>query len=98
MENRAPFLGTARHKFTGTADMHLRVRAPAGGEGKVQWRLAEQADFSDEQIVKFEFPVGDEWHDVTIPIAAKDSVVQLRLFLPPGKGAVEIAKLGVSAK
>lgn len=98
MENRTPFLGTAKYKFTGAAEMHLRVRAPAGGPGQVHWRLADQAEFTPEHVAKFDFPIGDEWHDVTVPVPAKGSVAQLRLYLPAGKGVVEIATLGIRAK
>jgi arylsulfatase A-like enzyme len=98
MENGAPFLGTAKYRFTGAADMHLRVRAPAGGPGQVHWRLADETEFSPGHVAKFDFPSGDEWHDVTVALPAKGSVVQLRLFFPPGKNAVELSTLRVRAK
>ncbi len=90
---RAPFLGTAKYKFTGVCEVSLRVRAPAGGPGQIHWRLAEQAEFSPERVTKFDFPAGDEWRDVKVSVPSTGSVVQLRVFLPVDKGAVELSLL-----
>ncbi len=92
---RAPFLGTAKYKLIGPAEVRLRVRAPAGGPGQVHWRLADETDFSAEHAVKFDLPAGDEWRNVTVAAPAQGNVAQWRVFLPADKGAVELSTLEV---
>ncbi|MEQ1858508.1 MAG: sulfatase [Chthoniobacteraceae bacterium] len=94
---RSPFLGTAKYKFTGAAELHLRVKAPAGGTGQVHWRLADATDFAAEHAVKFELAAGDGWRDVAVPVPSKGSVVQVRVFLPAEKGPIELSVLDVRA-
>ncbi len=95
LDGRNPFLGTAKYKFTGAAEVKLRVRTPAGGPGQVHWRLAQETEFAAEHAVKFDLAAGDEWRDVAVPLPAQGSIVQVRLFLPADKGAVEVSTLDV---
>lgn len=94
---RTPFLGTAKYRFNGEAEMHLRVRAPAGGPAQIHWRLAEESDFNAEHAVKFDIPAADDWRDVKVKVPASGSVAQLRVFLPADKGAIELSALEVKA-
>nr|MDQ3623563.1 N-acetylgalactosamine 6-sulfate sulfatase [Verrucomicrobiota bacterium] len=94
---RASFLGTAKYRFSGAAEVRLRVRAPAGGQGEVHWRLADQSEFSPEQVAKLDFPAGDDWHDLTAAVPSQGNVVQLRLYLPAGQGPVELSAIDVRA-
>ena len=100
-DGRNPFLGTAKYKFTGAAELRLRVKAPAGGAGQIHWRLADETDFGAEHAVKFDLAASDEWRDVTVPVPSQGSVAQVRVFLPADKGALELSALdvrGASAK
>ncbi len=92
---RNPFLGTAKYKFTGASKLQMRVKAPAGGPGQIQWRLADETDFAPDHLVKFDLGGGDEWRNVAVSIPARGSVVQLRVFLPADKGAIELTELSV---
>jgi arylsulfatase A-like enzyme len=94
---RKAFLGTAHYRFNGAATVRLHVRAPAGGPGEVQWRLADESDFAPAHTAKFDLASGNEWCDVTVPVPSEGSVVQLRVFLPADKGAIEVGALDVTS-
>ncbi len=94
---RNAFLGTAKYKFTGAGEMHLRVRVPAGGPGMVHWRLADETEFKAEHVAKFDISASGEWQDIAVNVPAQGSVAQLRVYLPADKGPIELSALDARA-
>jgi hypothetical protein len=89
-DGRAPFLGTVQIKHAGPATMELQLRAPAGGEGKIQWRTEDQATFLDEQIVRFTLHASPDPQGVGVHIPVRGKLIHLRLYLPADRGAVDL--------
>jgi hypothetical protein len=93
---RTPFLGTARYKFTGSAELRLRLKTASGGVAAVRWRKADQAEFDPAaQVAKVGIPVSADWQEVAVKVPATGEVAQLRRYLPADKGAIEVATVQV---
>lgn len=90
-EGRSPFLGTAQVKCPGPATVELRLRAPAGGAGKFQWRTEDQETFGEGQIVTYPLAAKSDWQDVRVDLPVKGKLVQLRIYLPAEKTPVDFA-------
>ena len=92
-DGRNPFLGIASLKLAGPITLHLRVRS-AGGAAKVQWRTADQETFPGTgQMVEFSIPASKDWHDATVQIPAKGSMVHMRLYVPAQPAPIEIDRI-----
>lgn len=90
-QGAAPFLGTARVKSTGPMTMDLRVRAPRGGMGRVEWRVDGQDEFpASGQSADFSLAASDDWQDVKIEVPVQGRTNIVRLYLPADKGPLEI--------
>jgi arylsulfatase A-like enzyme len=97
-DGRAPFLGTAQVKHTGPMSLTMRARSTVGGEGKVQWKTADQEDFpASGQIVAYTLPPGGQWQEVSIDLPVEGTSAIVRLYLPAAEAPVEIESLRYSA-
>jgi hypothetical protein len=97
-DGRAPFLGTAQVKHHGPMTLAMRARSTVGGEGKVQWKTADQEEFpASGQVVTFALPAGDQWQEVRIDMPVEGTSAIVRLYLPAGEAPVEIESLRYSA-
>ena len=97
-DGRAPFLGTAQVKHNGPMTLTMRARSAVGGEGKVQWKTADQEEFpATGQIVTFALPAGDQWQEVRIDLPVEGTSAIIRLYLPAGEAPVEIESLRYTA-
>jgi arylsulfatase A-like enzyme len=92
---KAPFLGTAGlGGLIGPLTLQLRLRSPAGGTARIQWKSADQTEFpATGQIVDFQIPAATAAQDisVTIPVPGQPGVV--RLYFPLAAGPVELESL-----
>jgi arylsulfatase A-like enzyme len=92
-----PFLGTARVKHPGPLTLRMRARSTAGGEGKIQWKTAEQQEFPAEgQSVTFTLVAGDRWQDVHVHVPIQGTVGIVRIYLPAALSPVEIETMQFS--
>jgi arylsulfatase A-like enzyme len=81
---RSPFVATASLKIPGPVVATVRMKAPAGGAGKIQWRTAGQETFpTTGQIVSFDVPPGDEWREVRVEVPVQGTLAHVRLYPPP---------------
>jgi arylsulfatase A-like enzyme len=97
-DGRAPFLGTAQVKHAGPMTLTMRARSTVGGEGKVQWKTADQEDFpASGQIVAYTLPPGGHWQEVNIDLPVEGASAIVRLYLPAAEAPVEIESLRYSA-
>jgi arylsulfatase A-like enzyme len=99
-QGKSPFLGTAQVRLKGSMTLRLRARSVdgKGGNGRIQWRTEDQADFPRTgQSVAFELPAGKDWQDVevTVPIKGTSRLVRIHL---PGEKVIEIQSIQWSAK
>jgi len=82
--NPSPFLGVVAGA-AGPAVVRLRVRAAAGGPGKVEWipRTGKQ------QSVPFRVPAG-QWRELEVSIPASGPLGILRVYLPAQQRPVQV--------
>ncbi len=93
-KGRNVFLGTAKVKSAGPMNMSMRVRAPAGGTGRVEWRLEGQDEIPESgQSVEFELAAADGWQDAAVTVPARGRTTVVRLYLPADRGPLEIESL-----
>lgn len=86
-------------KSTGPATFKLRLRSPAGGEGKLEWLPGGAADSAGSQSVAFTAPVG-EWSELSVDVPATGTLGVVRLYLPASDKPLEldwVALFGKSA-
>lgn len=88
-----PFLGNAQIKHAGPFTVKLRIRSSTGGEGRIQWRTANQETLPPEQTVNFEVAPGNTWQDVSVELPVKGELNLFRLYLPAAQSPVEIASV-----
>lgn len=94
---RNPFLGTAQVKMQGPLDCTLTLRAPQGGEGRIQWKTAIQQQFPEAgQEVAFHVEPGDDWQTITVEVPVKGMSGTTRLFLPAENSTVELKSIQFS--
>ncbi|MBM4079478.1 MAG: N-acetylgalactosamine 6-sulfate sulfatase, partial [Planctomycetes bacterium] len=84
------FIATASLQHAGEAIFRLRLRSLAGGPGKMTWRTADQKEFVEVQVVPFDLPGDGQWHEVSVKVPAKGTLVHVRLYPASKPGAVEI--------
>jgi len=93
-DGRNPFIATARLatlKYNGAVDLKLRLRTAAGGEGKVQWRTADQEAFPGEgQVVPFKIAAGESWSEVPVALPVSGSIAHMRVYLPAQNGPIDV--------
>ncbi|MCA9162754.1 MAG: sulfatase [Planctomycetales bacterium] len=92
-DGRSPFLGTAQVRHDGPVVLRLRIRAAAGGTGRVTWKESRQDDFPDDQSVEFAVPAGNEWNELSVRIPIRSSPGIVRLYLPAEAGPVELQRI-----
>ena len=85
-----PFMANANLKVEGPIFVRARLRFGKPGKATLQWRTADQKDFSAKgQSKKFSIRGGD-WHDIEINLPVKGTLQHLRMFTPAGKEPLEI--------
>ena len=89
---KSPFLGTAGlGGLTGPLMLQLRLRATAGGSGKVQWKSADQPEFpATGQTVDLQIPAGTAAQEISLSVPVPGQPGVLRLYLPTPGGAIEL--------
>lgn len=89
-QGATPFLGFAAGRLSGPAGLRLRVRAPAGGPGKIEWLPSGAANRpAGARSVPFAVPAGG-WQELAIDIPAIGPLGILRVYLPAQQQPVEI--------
>lgn len=83
-----PFLAQTGLKLTGPITLTLRARAQRGGPSSVSWRTQADRDFSVEQLLTFDWPMGNEWQEVKVALPVRGQLLHLRLT--PAKGATGV--------
>ena len=87
----AAFVATASLKIPGPVVVSYRVKSPAGGTGKMQWRTAGQEKFPPQgQTVSFDVPTGNEWREVRVELPVRGTLIHLRLYPGAADDEVEI--------
>lgn len=84
----APFLGFAAGQIMGPAKVKFRMRADAGGKGKVEWLPTPQAA-DKAQSVPYVLD-GNDWQEVSLELPAQGPLGILRLYLPTQKEPVKL--------
>ncbi|MBI5393832.1 MAG: sulfatase [Verrucomicrobia bacterium] len=84
------FIATTALKHAGEAVFQFRARSAAGGPGKMWWRAADQEQFDPKNVVGFDLPGDNEWHEVRIALPVKGTLQHVRLYPASKAGAVEI--------
>lgn len=84
----AAFLGHAMGRTTGPVVVKLRVRAIAGGAGKVEW-LGDQTAGATPRSVPFTVSAG-EWQEISVEVPAKGLLGTTRLYLPASDKPLEV--------
>ncbi|MCB1234007.1 MAG: sulfatase [Verrucomicrobiae bacterium] len=100
VDGRAPFLGTAQVRHSGPIVLKLRLKAPAGGAAKVQWKTAGQDDFPQQgQVAEYTLLSQPGWQEISVELPVAGDPTQLvRLYFPPGKSILEIESIRYFAK
>lgn len=90
-EGKLPFLGTAKIKLSGPLKLTLTARSTAGGEGRLQWKMAAQETFPESgQCASYAIPAAKEWQNITVNLPIKGQPQIVRLYLPAQESPVEI--------
>jgi len=85
------FVATASLKIAGPVVASYRVKCPAGGTGKMQWRTAGQEKFPAQgQIASFDVPAASEWREVRVELPVDGTLIHLRLYPGVAHGEVQI--------
>jgi arylsulfatase A-like enzyme len=88
---RNPFLGTTRVKLSGPLRLSLRIRSASGGEGRIQWRTADEAEFpADRPGVPFTVAAGGDWQDVAVEMPVQGTTAIVRVYLPMDRGPIDV--------
>jgi len=87
---RQPLLVNAKLRVDGPAEARLRIRTPADGTARLQWRTETQALFPTSGQSKSFKIVGGDWQELTVPLAVEGRLVHVRFFPPAQKQPVEI--------
>jgi len=90
----AAFLGHGMARMQGPAVVNLRVRAVAGGAGKIDILPNTAADPTGLVSTPFEITPG-EWQEVKVALTSKGPLGTLRLYLPVHDHLVEIDSIEV---
>ena len=87
---KSAFVATASVKVPGPVVAAFRVKCPAGGKGRIQWRTAAQKQFPAEgQVISFDVPPGAEWQEVRVEVPVEGALVHVRWY-PPSADRIEI--------
>lgn len=94
---RQPFLGTGGAKLAGPLRVGLRLRAPEGGTGRLQWKTEAQEAFTQEgQVVDYTLSGGGEWEELSLELPVEGALGILRIHLPAAGGkSVEIGSIRI---
>lgn len=99
-DGKMPFIATARLaalKYDGAVNLNLRLRTAAGGEGKIQWRTADQETFPREgQVVPFRITAGDSWSEVPVALPVNGQIAHMRVYLPAQSAPVDVDWIRIS--
>jgi hypothetical protein len=88
------FLGTTQVKSGAPLELRIRLRAPAGGEGRIQWRLKSQVDFpATGQEVPYACQSSPAWQEISVLVPLSEPLGTLRLYLPQGNSTLDIDRL-----
>jgi hypothetical protein len=89
-EGRQPFIANAKVRASGPVEVRLRIRAQEDGTGRLQWRIEGQDRFPETGQRKSFDVAGEDWQELSVPLAVDGRLVQVRLFLPYAKRPTEI--------
>jgi len=87
---RRSFIANAKIRVDGPAQIRLRIRTQKDGEGRLQWRTANQKNFPTTGQSKTFTVKGNDWRELTVPLPVKGQLLHLRLFLPSQKQPVQL--------
>jgi hypothetical protein len=92
------FLGHGMGRLAGPVTFQFRVRASAGGPGKIEWLPGGAGDPEGSQSTPFDVPGGD-WQTLSVEVPARGPLGVVRLYLPASEGKpVEVDWIEVSGK
>jgi uncharacterized sulfatase len=72
------FLSRTGLDLPGPVAATLRLRAKKGGPSTLTWRT-RSAQFTPEQLVKFDWPASAEFREVTLDLAEKERIIHIRI-------------------
>ncbi len=98
-DGKSPFLGVPGNKGKGPLTLKLRIRATHGGEGKVTWKTAEQAEFpATGQTVSYKLAASGDFQEVSVEVPIEGQAGIIRVYLPLEAGAVDLAAISFTPK
>ncbi len=80
----APFMVRAQLQLAAPVTARLSVKSSTAGGASFAWRTAEQKDFLPENKATFAVTDSQDWQAHEVPLAAKGTIIHLRLHLPDG--------------
>jgi len=87
---RRPYIANAKIRVDGPAQVRLQIRIQKDGEGRLQWRTADQKNFPATGQSKTFTIKGGDWRELTVPLLVKGQLLHSRLFLPSQKQPVQL--------
>ena len=66
-----PYLAGPPIQVPGPLVVNLRVRCATGGAGQLFWSASDTPDFAEERSHHFNLVHDGQWHDYSVPLAAK---------------------------
>ncbi len=92
----SPFLVRQQLQLKGPFQLEVTHRNNMAGRIAVGWRREGQADFQRDQVAASPVPASETWKQTRITVTDTQSIVHLRLFLPPGQTQIQSIRLVAS--
>lgn len=88
-----PFLSATGLDLATPTQLVMSARTKKDGKGFASWRTQEQKDFLPENKIDFDWPAGDAWQQISVPLPFKGKLIHLRIGTPRGGEGVEIQSI-----
>lgn len=88
-----PFIAVTGLDLATPTQLIMSAQAKKGGKSFASWRTQEQKDFLPENKIDFDWPAGDAWQQISVPLPFKGKLIHLRIGTPRGGEEVEIQSI-----
>ncbi len=88
------FITTTDVNLPGPVTVTLRLRSVRGGKALLTWRTPSES-FTARQVAEFEWPTGNDWRDVTVPLAVEGRLIHLRVTIPNQGEQTEVGSIEI---
>jgi uncharacterized sulfatase len=90
-KNSRPFITNSNLDLAGPATAILRIRAKTTGKGQasITWRTKRDS-FATHQTASFDWPAGDGWREVRVPLPEQFRILHIRVHPPQDASGIEI--------